>query len=108
MSHPAGLIRHGDMKTIFLLAILAAGCSKKGADCDAALSHSITFSGMEGAMADKMKAVGIQHCKDDHWPEAALTCMVEAKTQDEAQACYGKLSAEQQDKMNKAAMAGSK
>jgi hypothetical protein len=56
-------------------------------------------------MMQKMKDVGLQHCRDDKWSDDVVKCMVEAKAETDAQACYGKLSAEQQDKMNKAAMA---
>src|SRR4051794_26909460 len=96
------------------LSLAAFGCKKKGgADCDGAINHSMELSkadmskmpGVDDKMIQKMKDVGIQHCKDDKWPADATKCMVDAKAMADAQACYGKLSADQRDKMNKAAMA---
>ena len=105
------------MKTISLvfvtaLSLAAAGCKKTGADCDKAIAKSMELSKVEMAKMpgndaktmQKMKNIGLQHCKDDKWPESALSCMTEAKTETDSQACYGKLSQDQQDKMNKAAM----
>jgi hypothetical protein len=51
----------------------------------------------------KMTATGIQHCKDDKWSDEAVKCMIAAKDMTEAQACYGKLTKEQQETMNNAA-----
>ena len=101
--------------SFILVGLLAvAGCKKKGggADCDAAINHSMELSkaemskmpGVDEAMMGKMKDVGIQHCKDDKWSADATKCMVDAKTMADAQACYGKLTQDQRDKMNKAAM----
>jgi hypothetical protein len=101
--------------SFLLVGVLAvAGCKKKagGADCDAAINHSMELSkaemskmpGVDDAMMGKMKDVGIQHCKDDKWSADATKCMVDAKTIGDAQACYGKLTQDQRDKMNKAAM----
>ncbi|HET9989875.1 MAG TPA: hypothetical protein VFQ65_15190 [Kofleriaceae bacterium] len=92
------------------LSLAAFGC-KKGGDCAAAIDHSMDLSKadmakMPGAdkMMGKMRDLGVQHCKDDKWSDEAVKCMNDAKTQADAQACYGKLSAEQREKMNKAAM----
>lgn len=97
-----------------VLAVGGVGCKKKagGADCDSAINHSMELSkaemskmpGVDEAMMGKMKDVGIQHCKDDKWSDEARKCMVDAKTMADAQACYGKLTQDQRDKMNKAAM----
>jgi hypothetical protein len=97
-----------------VLAVGGAGCKKKagGADCDQAINHSMELSkaemskmpGVDEAMMGKMKDVGIQHCKDDKWSAEATKCMIDAKTMGDAQACYGKLTQDQRDKMNKAAM----
>jgi len=96
------------------LSFAAVGCKKKGggADCTKAINNSMAVSkadmakmpGMDDKMMQKMTDVGIQHCKDDKWPDDAVKCMSDAKTEADAQSCYGKLSKEQQDKMNKAAM----
>ena len=97
-----------------VLAVAGAGCKKKaggGADCDQAINHSMDMSkadmakmGVDDKMMGKMKDLGIQHCKDDKWSDEAVKCMVDAKNMSESQACYGKLTQEQRDKMNKAAM----
>jgi len=97
---------------ITVLAFAAPGCKKKGADCDKAINNSMELSkadmakmpGMDDKMMAKMKDVGIQHCKDDKWPDDAVKCMSDAKSETDAQACYGKLSKDQRQNMNKAAM----
>ena len=60
--------------------------------------------GMDAAMMQKMADLGVQHCKDDKWSADAIKCMNDAKTMTDAQGCYGKLSPDQQKKMNQAAM----
>ena len=100
---------------IAAFSLAAVGCKKKGAgggaDCAQAINHSMELSkaemqkmGTDNAMMKKLVDLGIQRCTEDKWPDAAIKCMVDAKTMSDAQACYGKLSQEQQDKMNKAAM----
>ena len=94
------------------LALAAFGCKKKGGDCAGAITHSMDLAkadmaktpGMDDKMMQKMKDIGMQHCKDDKWSADVLKCMTDAKTETEAQGCYTKLTPEQQDKMNKAAM----
>jgi hypothetical protein len=91
------------------LAVAAVGCKKKGADCDKAISNSLAVSkasmpGVDDAMLAKMKDLGVQHCKEDKWSDDVVKCMIDAKSQADAQACYGKMPADQRDKMNKAAM----
>jgi len=96
------------------LAFSSTGCKKKSAaepDCAKAVHHSMELSkdemkkmGNDDTMLQKMTDTGVQHCKYDKWPAAAVTCMIDAKTMADSQACYGKLSQDQQDKMNKAAM----
>jgi hypothetical protein len=102
-------------KLPFVLAIAlsfaATGCKKKG-DCTAAINHSMDLAkadmqkmpGMDDKIVDKLKSIGVQHCTDDKWPAEVLTCMNDAKTETDAQACYSKLSKDQQDKMNGAMM----
>ncbi|HEY1550804.1 MAG TPA: hypothetical protein VGG28_23405 [Kofleriaceae bacterium] len=103
------------MKTISLalvLSLAAFGCNKGGgADCSKALDHSMDLSraameksGIDAKVLDKMKDVGLQHCKDDKWSAEVTKCMTDAKTEKDSGACYAKLSPEQQEKMNKAAM----
>jgi hypothetical protein len=62
------------------------------------------MQGVDGKMIQKMKDVGVQHCRDDNWPAEVLDCMSDATTMTASQACYGMLSPEQQQKMNRAAM----
>jgi hypothetical protein len=100
---------------IAAFSLAAVGCKKKGAGggavCAQAINHSMELSkaemqkmGTDDATMKKLVDLGIQRCTEDKWPDAAVKCMVDAKTMSDAQACYGKLSQEQQDKMNKAAM----
>src|SRR5436305_205948 len=106
--------------TMILVAVLAtAGCKKTGPgastasakpDCGKAIANSMALSkadmqkmGADDAAIAKMQQLGVQHCTDDKWPDVAVTCMIDAKTEQDAQGCYGKLSPEQRDSMNKAA-----
>ena len=116
--------------SILLLAgsFALAGCGKKadstpsttpppattsaaaGGDCDKAISHSLDLSkedlaknGADAAAMTKMHDLGVQHCKDDKWSDDVVGCMVAAKTEADAQTCYGKLTPEQQQKMNSSA-----
>jgi hypothetical protein len=95
------------------LAFAATGCKKKGADCGQAIANSMELSkadmakmpGVDDKMMAKMRDLGVEHCTADKWSDDAIKCMSDAKTMADAQGCYGKLSAEQRDKMNKAAAA---
>ena len=98
------------------LSFAAIGCKKKaapgGGDCATAVHHSMDLSkaemakmGTDDKMMAKMVDIGIQRCKDDKWSNEALKCMTDAMTMNDAQACYSKLTPEQQKKMNEAAMA---
>jgi hypothetical protein len=98
---------------VAVLSLAAFGCKKKGGggDCASAVHHSMDLSkadmqkmGTDDKMMQKMVDVGIQHCKDDKWSADAIKCMNDAQTMNDSQACYTKLTAEQQSKMNKAAM----
>ncbi len=93
----------------------AAGSSSSasgggGGDCSAAIANSMAVSkadmakapGIDDTVLAKMHDLAVKHCTDDKWPDDAIKCMVGAKTQVEAQGCYGKLTPEQQDKMSKA------
>jgi hypothetical protein len=97
---------------VMAMSLAAFGCKKKGGDCAAAIDHSMDLSKadmekMPGGkdMMAKMHDIGVQHCKDDKWSDDAVKCMNDAKAEADAQTCYGKLTADQRDKMNKAAMA---
>jgi hypothetical protein len=93
------------------LSIAAAGCKKKAAapDCAAAIAHSMDLSkdtmakqGLDSAAMQKLVDIGITRCKEDKWSAEAVSCMNKALTINDAQACYGKLTKEQQDAMGKA------
>ena len=95
------------------LSIATVGCKKKGGDCEKAIANGLELSkdtmtkahGVDDKMLAKMRDLGVKTCQEDKWSDEATKCMVEAKSQTEAQGCYGKLTPEQQAKMNKAAMA---
>ena len=99
---------------VIALSVLAFGCKKEAAstgDCASAINHSMELSkaemkqmGTDDKMLQRMADLGVQHCKDDKWSPDVIKCMVDAKTMTDSQACYGKLTNEQQEKMNKAAM----
>ncbi|HUS27296.1 MAG TPA: hypothetical protein VMZ53_02275 [Kofleriaceae bacterium] len=103
--------------SLVLLAVLslaAIGCkSKAGAgDCGAAVNHSMDLSkadmkkmGTDDKTMAKMVEVGVTRCKEDKWSADAIKCMTNAATMSDAQGCYSKLTADQQKKMNEAAMA---
>ena len=81
-------------------------------DCKTAIDHGMELSAPMmskmpnyAATKDKLRDLGIQHCTDDKWPADAVKCMVDAKSMEAGQGCYGKLSKEQGDSMNKAAAA---
>ena len=95
---------------VMTLSLAAFGC-KKGGDCAAAIDHGKELSKADMAkmpdadkMMGKLRDLGVQRCKEDKWSDEALKCMVDAKTETEAQGCYHKLTPEQSGKMNKAAM----
>jgi hypothetical protein len=101
-------MKHTSIAFVMALALAAVGCKKSGGDCAQAIAHSMEVA--KGSMPNddklqtKMRDLGIQHCKDDKWSDETIRCMIDAKTEGDAQGCYGKLSPDQQSKMNKAAM----
>ncbi|HET9620541.1 MAG TPA: hypothetical protein VFP84_04170, partial [Kofleriaceae bacterium] len=90
------------------LSLAIVGCKKPGGDCTQAIAHSMELAKAsmpsDDKLVGKLRDLGVQHCKDDKWSDDAIKCMTEAKAESDAQACYGKLTADQQSKMNKAAM----
>ena len=97
---------------VIAASVMAFGCKKSGGDCSKAIAHSMELSkadmakmGVDDKMMAQMATIGVQHCNDDKWSADVITCMLDAKAMADSQACYGKLSQDQQDKMNKAAMA---
>lgn len=100
---------------VAVLSLASIGCKKKatdGNDCAKAINNSMALSkaemekapGMDTSMLQKLADLGAKRCTEDKWSADAVKCMVDAKTMTEAQGCYGKLTPEQQEKMNKAAM----
>ena len=94
------------------LSLAAGACSKKGgADCSKAVANGMEVgkanlpASDEKAMA-KLRDIGVKRCQEDKWSDDVLKCMVEAKTEADGQGCYGKLTPDQQTKMNTAAMEG--
>jgi hypothetical protein len=100
------------LSLVLVLALAAFGCNKGGGDCEKAIANSMDVSkadlsktpGVDATLMGKMKDLGIQHCKDDKWSGEVTKCMIDAKTETDAQSCYGKMTADQSQKMNKAAM----
>jgi hypothetical protein len=109
------------LSIVVVLALAAVACGKKdapaaapvaaGPDCGKAIANSLEVSratmtklGVDAKTLDKMRDLGVQHCKDDKWPADAIQCMADAKTEANAQGCYGKMAPEMVEKMNKAAM----
>lgn len=97
------------LSIVLVLSLAAFGCKKGGADCDKAITHSMELSkadmaGVDDKMMGKMKDLALQHCRDDKWSDEVVKCMAEAKTGTDSKSCYGKLTADQSQKMNKAAM----
>jgi hypothetical protein len=102
------------MKKILVVAALslaAFGCKKSGPDCDSAIANSselakasmLKMAGGDEKVLAKLHDLGVKNCQDDKWSEAAIKCMVDAKSESDAQGCYGNLTADQQAKMNKSA-----
>jgi hypothetical protein len=96
------------------LALAAFGCKKSGGggDCGKAIDHSMELSeaqmkkmpGIDDKVIQKMKDLGLKRCQEDKWSDEVTKCMADAKSEADSQECYKKLSPEQQQKMNKAAM----
>jgi hypothetical protein len=91
------------------LSLAAFGCKKKGGDCTAAIANSMevakaSMAGVDKTMVAKMHDLAIKSCQDDKWSDEVISCMTDAKSEPAAKGCYSKLTADQQAKMNKAAM----
>jgi hypothetical protein len=106
------------MKTIVLIALLAAaGCKKSssasGPDCDGAIAK-----GMESVLATvksrapspqiqesltemvgKMRTTLTQRCNEDKWSPETVECFTKLSSQAEMQACEQKLTNEQRTKL---------
>jgi hypothetical protein len=105
-------MKHLSIGFVAVLAVAAVGCKASGGECDKAITNSLAVSkadltkmpGVDDKALAKMHDLGVQHCTADKWSDDAVKCMVDAKSEGEAQGCYGKMSAEQRDAMNKAMM----
>jgi hypothetical protein len=63
-----------------------------------------SMAGIDKTMVAKMQDLAVKNCEADKWSDEVIACMTDAKSEAAAQACYGKLTADQQAKMNKGAM----
>lgn len=106
-------------KMIVLVALLAAaGCSKKGSDCDASISKGMNnfISAIKTRepnpqrqetllnVVGKLKTTLTQRCNEDTWAPEAVTCFTTVSSQPEVRACEDKLTKEQHTKLTKELM----
>jgi hypothetical protein len=93
------------MRAIAFAVMVAAACGGKReaprppAECARVLQHVLDLelgkltqmpSAMQASLKDAVPAYRtalIQSCANDHWPDAAISCLAAAKSADEAQAC---------------------
>jgi hypothetical protein len=103
------------MKTIVLVALLAAaGCSKKaGSDCEPAIAKGMdnftatiksraTNPQMQETMAGvitKLKGVLVKHCTADKWAPEVTQCFTTVSNMKDMQECQAKLSEENRSKL---------
>lgn len=102
------------MKTIMFAALLAAaGCSKKGSDCDVAIGKGIdSFAATIKAsaptpqiqenklsMLGKLRGTLTQRCTQDKWSPEVVSCFATIVMMKDMQACQGKLSSEQRTRL---------
>jgi hypothetical protein len=103
------------MKNIVLVALLvAAGCSKKGPDCSAAIGKGIDRY-LDGAkqtaagsprgestlkLGDKLKAAMTQRCTDDKWQTDVVVCFGNVVTSADLKACQDRLTRDQRTKLD--------
>jgi hypothetical protein len=102
------------MKTIMFVALVAAaGCSKKGSDCDASIGKGIdNFAATIKAsapnpqiqenklsMLGKLRGTLTQRCTNDKWSPEVVSCFATVATMKDMQACQGKLSSEQRTRL---------
>ena len=102
------------MKTIVLVALLAAaGCTKKGSDCDASIAKGIEALSatvkdrapnpqMQENMMNiigKLKVTLTQRCTEDKWAPEALSCFTTVTSQKDMRGCEEKLTPEQRTKL---------
>jgi hypothetical protein len=102
------------MKKIMLMVLLAAaGCSKKGPDCSAAVDKGIDgyiaamkqiaarSSGFDiSKTAGPLKAALTQRCTEDKWQPEVVTCIGSATGPDSMKACEEKMTPDQKTKLD--------
>jgi hypothetical protein len=102
------------MKTImFVVLLAAAGCSKKGSDCDASIGKGIdTFAATIKAsapnpqiqenklgMLSKLRGTLTQRCTEDKWSPEVVSCFATVVMMKDMQACQAKLGSEQRTRL---------
>lgn len=102
------------MKTImFVVLLAAAGCSKKGSDCDASIGKGIdTFAATIKASAPnpqiqenklgrlgKLRGTLTQRCTEDKWAPEVVSCFATVAAMKDLQACQQKLSTDQRTRL---------
>lgn len=105
------------MKMIIFVALLelwaAAGCSKKGSDCEVSIGKGIdNFAATIKASApnpqiqenklatlNKLGATLTRRCTDDKWSPEVVSCFAAVAAMKDMQDCQAKLSAEQHTKL---------
>ena len=100
------------MKKIVLMALLAAaGCSKKGPDCSAAIDKGVDgyVATMKKLVANRpgldipkiaarLKATMVQRCTEDRWQPEVVAC-IGSVTGHELKGCDAKLPSDQRTKL---------
>lgn len=102
------------MKTIIFVALFAAaGCSKKGSDCEVAIGKGIDhftatiktsapnpqIQENKLGMLNKLGATLTRRCTEDKWSPEVVSCFAAVAAMKDMQDCQAKLSAEQHAKL---------
>jgi len=102
------------MKTIMFVALLAAaGCSKKGSDCEVSIGQGIEgFAATIKAkapnpqiqesklgMLGKLRGTLTQRCTQDKWAPEVVSCFATVAAMKDLQACQQKLSTDQRTRL---------
>jgi hypothetical protein len=98
------------MKTIVFVAFLAAaGCSKKGPDCEASIGKGldsfaaqVKSSASDPKMLDvigKLRGALTQRCTEDKWPDEVVACFATVTKREDMKRCQAKLGEEQRTKL---------
>jgi hypothetical protein len=102
------------MKMIMFVALLAAaGCSKKGSDCEVSIGQGIEgFAATIKAkapnpqiqesklgMLGKLRGTLTQRCTEDKWAPEVVSCFATVAAMKDMQACQQKLSTDQRTRL---------